>query len=225
MPRGIAGHALESVNPEHVVMSARLPKPIALTRRAALLLPFLAAGCGDDEPKIFPPLRFKYLQPIRLNVADIVVEQRFVPAGVPPDVSTLDPVRPIDALKAMADDRLQAFGAAGRAVFIIQDASLTRSGDVISGSMAVLLDVYTSDNVRAGFAEARVALRHTGKVDDLRTTLYDMTKAMMDDMNVEFEYQVRRNLKDWLTTPTAVSAPVDQAPLDEPAPPGAPEAR
>ena len=28
-------------------------------------------------------------------------------------------------------------------------------------------------------------------------SLYDMTKTMMNDMNVEFEYQIRHNLKDW----------------------------
>ena len=42
-----------------------------------------------------------------------------------------------------------------------------------------------------------------------------MTRAMMDDMNVEFEYQVRRSLKDWLATTTAVPAPVESQPLTQ----------
>ena len=46
-----------------------------------------------------------------------------------------------------------------------------------------------------------------------RTVLYDMTKSMMSDMNVEFEYQIRRNLKDWLTNGAAPGMPVEQAPL------------
>ncbi|MDR3539038.1 MAG: hypothetical protein P4L71_21260 [Acetobacteraceae bacterium] len=188
-----------------------------LTRRAALLLPLLLAACGGDgEPQDFPALRYSYLPPIRLNVASVSIEPRFVPSGMAPDVSLRAPVHPVDALRAMAEDRLQAFGATGRAVFSIQDASLTRRGDVIDGSMAVRLDVYSADNQRAGFAEARISRQHTGDIDSLRGTLYDMVKAEMDAMNVEFEYQVRRVLRDWLTSGTAPAAPVEQAPLTVP---------
>jgi hypothetical protein len=35
-------------------------------------------------------------------------------------------------------------------------------------------------------------------------------------MNVEFEYQIRRNLKNWLTEGAAPDTPVEQAPLDQP---------
>jgi hypothetical protein len=51
---------------------------------------------------------------------------------------------------------------------------------------------------------------------NLASVLYDMTKAMMSDMNIEFEYQLRHNLKDYLTTPAAPDAPVEQAPLEQP---------
>ena len=36
----------------------------------------------------------------------------------------------------MANDRLQAFGTANKAVFAINDATLTRQGDVVVGSEA-----------------------------------------------------------------------------------------
>ncbi|HXT81657.1 MAG TPA: hypothetical protein VN702_18990 [Acetobacteraceae bacterium] len=190
-------------------MQASLPG-----RRSILLLPLLLAACGEEEPKLYAPLRYNYLPPIRLNVASVQIEERFIPSGVSPDVSQLDPVRPVDALRAMVQDRLQAFGTSGRAVFAIQDASLTRKDDVISGRMDVILSIYAPDDTRAGYAEARVTRSHTGHIDDLRDTLYDMTKAMMDAMNIEFEYQIRRNLGGWLATTTSTPAPVQQAPLD-----------
>src|SRR5277367_5755431 len=125
-------------------MPARL-----LSRRSSLLLPLALAACGGPPPT-YPPLRYDYLPPIRLNVASITVQQAYVPSGAAPDVSPLDPVQPVDALRQMAQDRLKPFGPAGRAVLVIQNASIVRDGDMITGTMAVRLDVYTSANSRAG---------------------------------------------------------------------------
>jgi hypothetical protein len=157
-----------------------------------------------------------------LNAATIEVQQRFIPAGVSPDVSRSDPASPVDALREMAGDRLQAFGTANKAVFAILDASMTQVNDVIRGSMTVSLTIDDNDGTQRGFAEAHVDRSHTGRVDDLRQTLYDMTRGMMDDMNVEFEYQVRKNLKDWLVAPAAPDQPVQQTPLDQPSSPQMP---
>jgi hypothetical protein len=65
-----------------------------------------------------------------------------------------------------------------------------------------------------------VSSTYTGDLDDLPSRLYDMTKDMMDRMNVEFEYQVRRSLGSWLLTAGAPQAPVEQQPLTQ-TPPGA----
>jgi hypothetical protein len=187
-----------------------------LTRRSALLLPLVLAACGGEEERVFEPLRYNYLPPIQLNVASIAVEQRFVPSGVDPDVSGMDPVPPVEALKAMANDRLQAFGTTNKAVFAILDGSLVRQDDGVNGSMAVSLTIFDGSGTQLGFAEARVQSRRTGVSGNLAPVLYDMTKAMMSDMNVEFEYQLRHNLKDYLTSPAAPDTPVEQAPLEQP---------
>jgi hypothetical protein len=193
-----------------------------LTRRASLLLPLLLVACGSHERTDFPTLRYSYLRPIRLNVASISIEQPFRPTGVAPDISQLDPAQPADALRAMAQDRLKPYGTSGRAVFVIQDASLTRRDDVINGSMRVRLEIYNGDNTLAGFAEASATAQHTGRVSDLRDTLYEMTKSMMDNMNVEFELQVNNSLHDWLASDTAAPAQVQATPLDGSATPPPP---
>ena len=184
-----------------------------LSRRSALLLPIAFAACGRHERREFAPLHYNYLLPIRLNVAAIQIEQRFVPAGVPPDVSQLDPMPPVQALHNMAEDRLVALGATGRAVFVIQNASIVRQGDTITGTFEVQLDIYPGSNARAAYAAASVTGSYTGDMDDLPGRLYDMTKSLMDRMNVEFEYQIRRSLGAWLLTGAAVQAPVQQQPL------------
>lgn len=205
--------------------SPSLPAGAGLTRRSSLLLPLLLAACGGG-PRYYPPLRFTQFPPIRLNVAHIEIEQHFIPSGMPPDVTQFDPEPPSDALRAMANDRLKAFGTAGYAAFVIQDASLIKQGDTITGNMDVVLNVYPSPNApRAGFAEARVSRQYTGDIDDLRARLYDMTRAMMQAMNVEFEYQVQNRLHDWVVSGNAAVPRVQQQPLNaaplEP-PPSAP---
>ncbi len=187
-----------------------------LSRRSSLLLPFLLAACGGGHERLYPPLQYGHLTPLRLNVGAIQIEQRYVPSSAPPDVSQRDPMPPVQALRNMATDRLQAFGTAGQAVFVIQEASLTRQRDTILGSFAVELDVYTSANTRDGYAQARVTRSYTGDVDDLPSALYDMTQQMMDTMNVEFEFQVRRSLRAWLIPEGATQTPVQEQPLGAP---------
>jgi hypothetical protein len=186
-----------------------------LSRRASLLLPLLVAACGGGEERSFPPLRYDYLAPLRLNVAAVQVEQRFVPSGVPPDVTQFAPVPPLTALRAMAEDRLQTLGNNDRAVFVIQNASLIRRGSTITGNFAVELDIYNTPTTRAAFAQASVSGTYSGDLDDLPGRLYDLTKTLMDRMNVEFEFQARRSLGSWLLSAGAPRVPVQQQPLTQ----------
>jgi len=187
-----------------------------LTRRASLLLPLVLTACGGEERTDFPALRYTYLPPFRLNVANIQIDQRFVPSGMRPDVTHLDPAPPVNALRQMAQDRLVAEGVVNTAVFAITNASLTKQGDLITGEMTVELSIVGPDGGRLGFARADVSRQRTGSTDDLRATLYDFTKAMMDSMNVEFQYQLQRNLAEWLMTASAVPPPVQAQPLSMP---------
>ena len=186
----------------------------SLPRRTALLLPWAAAACGGDTPtRPMPPLRYDYLAPLRLNVATV-------------DVGNAPPPNPIEAqspaplgatLRQMALDRLAAGGTSGRAVFTIDTAQVERSSNHLDGLAAVRLEIFTDDDARAGFAEARVTRSFTTG-GNLREALYDLTRQMMDDMNVELEFQIRRSLRDWLQDPTAAPppAPVEQQELPAP---------
>ena len=187
-----------------------------LVSRFALPLAVLSlATCGaPPKPRDFPPMTYDYLPQIRLNVASVEIDNRFVPASR----DEVSAQAPITALRQMANDRLKAFGSSGKAILVIKDASLIKGSNEILGHMAVELDVYTSDNRRAGFATAEVTQRRSGEIKDLQGTLYDLTKTMMDRMNVELEFQARRSLRDWILpdVPAAANAPVQQQDLAPP---------
>ena len=190
-----------------------------LSRRAALLLPLGLAACGGAPPPpiAYTPLRYNMLLPLRLNVASIEIENHAPPPG-PGDIAALSPEPPAAALEQMARDRLFAAGSGGHAVFVIDQASIVRRDpETLVGNLAVELDIVADNGARAGFAEARVSRIQTlgsGPVN-LQNVLYTMTSQMLQDMNVEFEYQVRARLGDWLLRgpPTAAPAPVQTSPL------------
>ena len=189
---------------------------MSIARRGLLLLPLFAAGCGGDAPArtSFAPLTYSYLVPLRLNVASI--EEAAPPPPGPLD--DINPAPPAPALIRMAQDRLSAGGSLGRALFTVEDATITRARGRLDGTLAVRLDVLTSDGTRAGFAEAKVSRRADGIGSDLRGALYDITVQMMQDMNVEFEFQVRQSLREWLQVTTTAPPPpaVEQQPLPTP---------
>lgn len=185
-----------------------------LPRRAALLLPWAVAACGGEaSSRPMPPLRYDYLTPLRLNVAAVDVGD----APPPSPVEALSPAPAGATLRQMALDRLAAGGISGRAAFVIDQAQVGQSPGGLSGLLAVHLDILGADGARAGFAEARVSRSSTAD-GDLRGALYDLTRQMMDDMNVELEFEIRRSLRDWLQDPTAAPppAPVEQQDLPSP---------
>ena len=194
-----------------------------LPRRAALLALLLAlplAACGSweraDRPaRTIEALRYDHLTKLRLNVAVVDVEDHFRPGG-PGDISANAPTPPAQALRQMAQDRILAVGTTGRAVLVIKRAALVQSGKGLDGQMDVELALFGPDTIRAAYAEAQV-YRRRGSASTTREALHDMTKEMMDVMNVELEFQARRNLREWIQPENAPGNPADTipAPVDQ----------
>lgn len=179
---------------------------------AAIVLPLLfglpLAGCGgrpaSELPQDFRPLDFSYLTVLHLNVGSVTVQDNEpAPGG---GLAAQAPEPPAEALTAMANQRLVASGGNATAIFSIDRASITADGDALDGHLAVHLDIIGANGAHLGLAQAQVSRQFTG-TGDSKAALYALVKQMMADMNVEFEYQARRSLKDWLLT--AGGAPVD----------------
>ena len=216
-----------------------------------LSAPFLLVGCGGDEgvPQNFPPLRYTYLAPISLNVANIQTQVDYAPAADGSSLDSMSPETPLQAVQQMIQDRLVAAGGGGTATIMINSASINRVNDTAVGNISLRLTVTSADGHRTGYTDANVTRTRTlpddTSEDALRAFLYSMTQDMVNAENVELEYQIRQNLAAWLVgggsaviggpaAPTPVqaeplggpgsSAPVTGAPtpLGAPQPLGAP---
>ena len=188
-----------------------------------LALPLGLAACGGDEippTEPYTQLHYEFLPKLRLNVGSITVDDRAHPIG-PEDLAAQSPAIPALALEQMAHDRLFAAATAGAANFVVDQASIVRQPNgTLSGVLSVHLDIITPTGASAGFAAAEVERQHIPGSDpeNLQNNLYDLTKQMMDAMNVEFEFQLRKTLSSWLVTGNGVPAPVVAQPLDQASP-------
>ncbi len=173
-------------------------------RRSILLLPLLVAACGGrPEPVPLPPgpLSYKYLSPLPLNVANIDIAED-APPPVPGDIGArLSPSAP-GAVRIMARDRLLAVGTTGQARFTVSQAQVIQQQDQLTCLLGCRLEILSGLGSRVGFAEAAVT-RSVGGLEARRPNAPEaLLRRGMDDLNVEFEFQLRRALKDWISAVT-----------------------
>lgn len=191
------------------------------SHRLLLLLPLGLAACAGPPPppQVFAPLNYSYLPPITLKVASVTVRDEYLPGPGAAELIAQAPEAPATALESMAHSRLVADGSPGSATFVIKNASLDQVGDTLDGAMDVELDISTSNGQRVAFAEASVSRSVTAPSDmdqaHLRAALYNLTKSLMTEMNVQFQYQVQKSLSDWLAFPPGAGS-ADMSPMAAP---------
>ena len=172
-----------------------------LPRRGLLLLTgAAAAACASPAPPEPPlaPISYTYLTPLPLNVAALRIEATDPPAP-PGDIGALLVPTPAEAVRIMARDRLSAVGTTGEAVFAVTRASLVRSGDALACQLACRLDVTGAEGA-GGFIEAVARASASGAEAGRPQAADRLLRRAMDELNVEFEYQIRRNLRPWLVS-------------------------
>ena len=180
----------------------------------SFLPPIALAGCGSPQaPQTFAPLDYAYLPPIVLKVSQLEVANNYVPTPSEATLIGQDPEPPATALMNMLSRRLVASGAPGTGTVTIETASIDQVGDNLTGAMTVDVHLSSADGNATGYTEASVSATQTApdpdaSPDDVRAALYGLTKRLMDNMNVQLQYQIQHNLGPWLVwSPTPGASP------------------
>ena len=192
-------------------------------RRAFLALPLLAACAKEQAGPYIPPgpPSYGHLTPLRLKVGTLEIQE--AGSGTAFLVDQSAPLQPADVMLRMAQDRLSAAGGPGKARFLIQTASLTREGGASGGVfspasetfrcvMRCQVEIVSPEDATLAGASAEATRALTGTVRDAgeRAALAErVVKLAGQDLNVEFEYQLRRHLRNWLQL---VAAPGETLP-------------
>jgi hypothetical protein len=170
------------------------------TRRSVLTLPLLATAAACAGPQALPPLpepgpvSYRHLTRLPLNVAVVEV----LPAPPEPVPAETTP-SPAEAVRIMAQDRLVAVGTTGQAVFTVTAATLQRGPGRLACLVACRLEILAGGSGgRLGFVEAQAQRVVTGAEASRPRAADALLRRAMDDLNVEFEFQLRRSLADWL---------------------------
>ncbi len=189
--------------------------PAAVLRCAAAVLLAALAACETPPPPVgYPEITFTHLPPIGLDVAEVEFVQDYLPPQAPPNVDHLFPVLPSAVARRWAADRIRAVGVSRRARVILVNAAVTETPlEKTTG----LTGVFTTDQAARYDATVEVrieivggrgeALGHARAVarrsrtvpenitlNDRDKVWFDLTEALMRDLDKELELTIRRYL-------------------------------
>jgi len=179
----------------------------------------VVAGCAAEAQKPgFPQISFAHLQPISLNVARVEVENRYVSPAARPNVEHEFPVSPAAVAMNWGRDRLRAAGASGVARVVVRRASVVevplKRSEGVKGLFTrdqserydAVIDMMAEIRDEAG--NVRVTVESTAKrsrtvsenisLIEREKVWFEMTEAMMSDLNMALENQMRIHMKDWI---------------------------
>lgn len=174
-------------------------------KRLVFALPLLMlASCGSTPPApSFRPLDYSYLPPILLKVSQVNVVNAYTPTPSQAQTAAMDPAPPADTLIAMLKQRLQPAGQPGTATVTVQNVYVDDVNGTLTGAMTVDLNLASANGHSTGFTEASVSASQTapdsGHADDMRAALYGLTKRLMTQMNVQLQYEIQKNMPNWVS--------------------------
>ncbi len=194
-----------------------------MTKSIRLFLAGLAvailASCGTTLPlNEFPELRYDHLAPIRLDAVRIELVEQYKSIGARPYVEHEFPHRPATIAARWATDRLKAVGTANvvRVTILkgsVVEVPLARTTGVkgvftidqseqYDGTLAVRIEIIGPGKRQLAYVTSQATVTRSVPEDitlaDREKVWFRMTEAMMNDLNLSLERQIRQHFKSWL---------------------------
>lgn len=188
----------------------RLPRMVVPI--TVLLGSLTLAACTTPPPQSrFPEITFKHLPPIRLDVREVVVENKYQAPGIPPNVEHLFPARPAAAAMAWGRDRLVAVGTGRSLRYTVREASATEAAlKTKKGLTGVLtvdqserydmrivvdLQIIGDDGRTEGTANAQVERSVTVPEDSKLSEREKIWFKLVEDAMKELDVQLEKTIK------------------------------
>ena len=180
-----------------------------------VLLGVLAAACTvAPTQNQWPEITYKHRPPLRFDVGQVVIDKRYSEPLAPPNVEHLIPVSPATLAQQWARDRLVAAGSVGRLVYTIVDASVVEKPLDTKSGIEGLFTVDQSERYEAHLAvqvhledipglarasvtaeaERWVTVPEDATLNEREATLFVLSKALMNDLDVELEKALLQNM-------------------------------
>lgn len=198
-----------------IAQSVRKARVLALA--AAALAAAGMAGCETTVPRSgFPELAYDHLAPLSLGVGRVDVVHEYRSPAELPNVEHLFPISPAETAERWARDRLRPVGGPGQVRATIVRASVvevplerrggirgtftTEQSERYDAELEVRLDLEAEGATASvsSRAERRRTVPENISLADREKVWFEMTEAMMNDINASLERQIRDNFGPWL---------------------------
>lgn len=194
--------------------------PMRSSLAFAALLVLALGACSADPPArpIYPDLTYRHLPPIELLVGRVEVEDAYTPPLRAPNVEHEFPVSPAAAARRWVDDRIRAVGDKGTVKVTLREASVvevalkktegltgavtTDQSERYDGTIVMEIEVRGPGGDKEAFVSATARRSRTVPEDITlnarEKVFFEMTEAMMNDLNAELERQINQHLGRYL---------------------------
>ena len=188
-----------------------------------LSLALVVAACALPPPQSreFPRITFAHLPQIALDVSRVEVRNRYRSPVAVPNVEHRFPVSPAAAAMEWGRQRFRAAGESGVARITLRRASVVEVPLTRTGGVAGLFKIDQSErydavvdmkleivgpNGRVRATVESVAKRSRTVSENISAhgreeVWFEMTEALMADMDRSLDAQIRDHLKEWLREP------------------------
>lgn len=184
---------------------------------AIVLLPM---GCTTPTTsQTFPPYSFSSSGIIKLNVADIQFSEEYTSPFGPPNVEHKFPIKPMEAVKGLVNDRFRAVGTVGTLRVRITDASVTEEklqetpgvrgvftadqSERYSGAIRIVMEIeepghYLPRSTFTSYAKRSGTVSEYMTYNDRQKYFYDFTYQLLNQLNQEISRNIAQDFQRYI---------------------------